>query len=70
MSDADNAPPLFAPFAWNFLLELNAVGTILLNNFVGGYGLWFLNDNGEMMAKCYEMVNWKLLPVWDEAPSA
>jgi hypothetical protein len=29
-----------------------------------------LNDNGEMMAKCYEMVNWKLLPVWDEAPSA
>lgn len=52
MSDAAvdlTTPPFLAPVIWNYMLEMMSSMTIISCAMYGAYGLFWLNDNGEMM---------------------
>ena len=58
MSDADNTPPLFAPMWWNAFMESSSIGAVTSCVSYGMWGLFWLNDNGEFMAKCFDLGKW------------
>ena len=71
MSDAAvdlTTPPFLAPVIWNYMLEIMSSFTIISCAMFGSYGLFWLNDNGEMMEKCYVMYG-GTLPTYDTPPS-
>ena len=69
-SDADlKTPPLFEPGMWNATLEVFSLAKMLVCLAFGGWGLFWLNDNGEATQKCWNLVG-GALPVYDKPPSA
>ena len=57
MSDAvDDTPPFLGAQMWNYFVEAMNFGRM---NFIlswGQYGLFWLNDNGEMAAKMMQLM--------------
>lgn len=70
MSDAENAPPLFAPAWWNYFMESYSIGSTFFCIYAGYWGLFWLNDNGEFMSKCFDLGGWRVKAVYDEPISA
>ena len=71
MSDAaDDTPPFLAPFWWNYQMETGSIGKVMGCLNTGWYGLFFLNDNGEMMAKCFDLFGWDVKAKYDEPIAA
>ena len=69
-SEADlSTPPFLQPGIWNASLQFMAIGKFFACAFFGGQGLFWLNDNGEALQKCWDVVGGSL-PVYDEPPSA
>ena len=40
------------PFIWNLILSVMSLGKLVGCNQIGIWGLFFFNDDGEMMEKC------------------
>ena len=70
MSDADNTPPFLGAELWNYFLENSAMGNLTTSLMIGFLNCFWLNDNGEMMAKWFELGKWEVLPIWDKAKTA
>ena len=69
-SEADlSVPPFLEPQVYNFGEELKSLGTWMVCLVFGGWGLFWLNDNGEAMEKCFKLFG-GTLPVYDQPPSA
>jgi len=46
---------ILQPLIINILLYFYSVGKLMGCNAVGAWGLFFLNDNGEMQEKCFNV---------------
>ena len=40
------------PFVWNYILSNMSLGKLVSCNAIGMWGLFWFNDDGEMMEKC------------------
>ena len=51
----DDTPEGFLqPLIWNLILYAMSAGKLYFCNMVGMWGLFWLNDNGVMQAKCFQ----------------
>ena len=70
MSDANNTPPFLGNEVWNYFMENIAIFKLLAANYIGLANCFWLNDNGEFMAKMFTLEDWKVLPVWASSAPA
>ena len=42
------------PFIWNFILSNISMGKLVQCNYIGLWGLFWLDDEGEMAEKCFK----------------